>query len=123
MINKPSWRFGERYHTRGENDGWYHLETPRDSKRGYAVDIRAAKLDEVLDEDAPSDGPLLNSDKTSPNMRSCNLRLIDGDDSGCKADRDTRDDSTSGGHTSVLCTGERPYVMKRKAFRVEHAYD
>ena len=102
MINEPSWRFGERYHTRGENDGWYHLETPRDSERGYSVDIGTAELDEVLNEDAPSDGPLLHGDKTSPNMRSRDLRLIDRDDSGRKADRDTRYDSTNDKHTTVL---------------------
>ena len=71
------------------------METPWDSKRGDAVDIGAAKLDEVLDEDTPSDGPLLHGDETSPNMRSRDLRLIDRDDSGRKADRDTRDDSTN----------------------------
>ena len=35
-------------------------------------------------------------------MRSRDLRLIDRDDSGRKADRDTRDDSTNDKHTTVL---------------------
>ena len=33
------------------------METPGDSERSDAFDVRAAELDKVLDEDTPGDGP------------------------------------------------------------------
>lgn len=57
MIEEPTRAFGEHSHTETEDDSRNHLQTPWNAEGRDTVDVRAAELDEVLDEDTPSDGP------------------------------------------------------------------
>ena len=59
MIDEPAWGFWEPEHADCEDYSGDHLQTPWDSEGCCTVDVGAAELDEVLDEDTPGDGPLL----------------------------------------------------------------
>lgn len=56
-VHEPARRLGEEEHADGEDDGGDHLDAPGDTERGVAVDVRAAKLDKVLEKDTPGDRP------------------------------------------------------------------
>ena len=59
LSHEPTWRLGEPEHAYCEYDSWNHLKTPWNAKRCCALNVGATELDEVLDENTPSDGPLL----------------------------------------------------------------
>ena len=65
MVNEPPRGFGEDQHANGKYDSRNYLESPWNSKRRLAVDVRAAELHEILDEDTPRDRPLLNRDEAA----------------------------------------------------------
>jgi hypothetical protein len=67
MVNKPPRRFGEGKHADGKYDGRNYLERPWNSERRDAVDVRATELYEILDENTPRNGPLLNGDEAAAN--------------------------------------------------------
>ncbi len=73
MVNEPPRRFGEDKHADGKYDGRNYLERPWNSERRDAVDVRATELYEILDENTPCNGPLLNGDETAANRRRSNF--------------------------------------------------
>ena len=58
VVDEPTGRLREEHHAERENDGGDHLETPWNAEGRDTIDVRAAKLDEVLKEDTPSDRPV-----------------------------------------------------------------
>jgi hypothetical protein len=92
----------EDQHAQTQYDGRYHLKTPWDAERRVAVDVRAPKLNEVLQEDAPCDGPLLHRDQTAADGGCSDLRLVQRNSSRGQTDSDTRDDTTCDEHSTVL---------------------
>jgi hypothetical protein len=67
MVKEPPRRLGEDEHAGGKYDGRNYLETPWNSERRNAIDVRATELYEILDENTPGDGPLLDRDKATTN--------------------------------------------------------
>ena len=102
MTGEPTWRLGEEEHPTQKDGGWNDLDTPRNAEgcRALARIIGStpgkgrAVLDEVLDEDTPGDGPLLEGHDTTANLLGCDLGLVDGYDGRCDTDTDTGNDPT-----------------------------
>jgi hypothetical protein len=53
------WR--KRTHSDGEDNSRDHLYTPGNTERGVTLDVRATELNKVLEEDTPSNAPLLEA--------------------------------------------------------------
>ena len=118
MIEKIPRTFREKHHTETENDSRNHLKAPRDPEGSDTFDVRTSELNEILNQDTPGDRPvlcekscaqnqasclpLLKGNHPSSNMRRCDLRLINRNDSTCHPDGDTRYDTTHYQHASVL---------------------
>jgi hypothetical protein len=86
VVHEPARGLGEPEHAEGEDDGGDHLEGPGDAEGGGAGDVGAAELDEVLDEDPPGDGPLLEGDDPPADGGSGDFGLVEGYSCGCEAD-------------------------------------
>ena len=78
------------------------METPRNAEGRGAIDVGTTELDEVLEHDSPSDGPLLNGDKATTNGGGGDFRLVDGDYCRSEADGDASDDPTDDEHSTGL---------------------
>lgn len=102
FVHEPTRRLGEEQHARRKDDGRNHLETPRNSERRDTLDVRAAELDKVLDQDTPCDRPLLKRDHAPTDGGCGDFGLVDGDDGGCETNGDTRDDTADNEHAAVL---------------------
>ena len=59
-------------------------------------------MDKVLEHDPPSDGPLLDGDKTTTNGGSGDFGLVDGDYGRSEANGHASDDATDDEHATVL---------------------
>jgi len=96
-----------------------HLQTPGNTEGGYAVDVGATKLDEVLDKDTPEksviegqprlkafslpcDSPLLQRNHTPSDVMVRYLRLVQRHARRSKTVGYSRNDSTSNEHSTVL---------------------
>jgi hypothetical protein len=58
----------ERTHSNGEDDSGDNLYAPGNAERGVPLDVRASELHKVLQEDTPSDTPLLQAAMTINKM-------------------------------------------------------
>jgi hypothetical protein len=85
------------------------LDTPWDSEGlgglvwvlETAIDEGATILNEVLDQNTPSNSPLLQRDDSTTDLLWCNFGLIDWDESGGHTDANTGDDSAGNEHADV----------------------
>lgn len=77
------------------------MDTPRDTEGSIGIDKRTPILDEVLDQNAPSNSPLLERDNTTTNILGRNLGLVDRNHHGSKTDSNTVDDTTDDEHADV----------------------
>lgn len=111
MVDEPPRRFGEESHAYREDDGGDHLEGPWDAEGCDAVNIGAAELNEILNEDTPCDGPLLKRDNAATDSRGGDFGLIQGNDGRGETDGDTGNDTSSYEHTAVLVGGKDVYKV------------
>jgi hypothetical protein len=65
MVNEPPRGFGKGDHAYRKYNGRNYLESPWYPERRNAIDVRAAELYEILDENTPRDRPLLNRDEAT----------------------------------------------------------
>lgn len=82
MIKQPPRTLREHQHPQTQHNSWYHLQTPRNPKRSHTIDIRAPELDEILDQDTPSDAPLLEGHHPTADGWGGYFGLVDGHDGG-----------------------------------------
>ncbi len=102
LAGEPTWRLGEEEHASQQDSGRNHLDPPRDAEGrrtlvrvgGSTAGEGSAVLDEVLDENTPRDGPLLEGNHTAANLFGSDFGLVDGHDGRCDPDTDTGNDPT-----------------------------
>jgi len=84
MIKEETRTLRENSHTNAQNNSGDHLQSPRNPEGSHTIDIGAAELDKILDEDTPGDGPLLQRNHASSNGWRSDLGLINRDDGAGK---------------------------------------
>lgn len=102
FAGKPTGRLGEEEHAGQQNRRGDHLHAPRDPEGcrtlarvgGTTAGEGRAILDEILDENTPRDGPLLEGNDPTADLLGCYFGLVDRYDGRCNSDTDTGDDPT-----------------------------
>lgn len=101
LIGQPTGGVREDGDTSKKNDTGNDLDTPGDTEGGVRLNEGATVLDEVLDQDTPSNSPLLEGDDTTTDVLGGNFGLVNGDNHGGETDGDTVDDTADNEHGSV----------------------
>lgn len=104
-LCEPSWGSRKEWKTAHEEDCWYELDSPCCSEGSWTCDEAAAVSDEIHDEDAPFDGPLLDDDDRSSDVFLCDLDEVDGDLRGCNSNADAVDKTASDEHADAVTGG------------------
>lgn len=110
LASQPARGAGEKEQPAEEDNAGDHLEAPGDAEGsggllwvfGAAANVRRAVLDEVLDQDAPSNGPLLQRDNAATDLLRRDLGLVDRDNSGGDADADAGDRAADDKHGNAV---------------------
>ena len=110
LRREPAGGAGEEEHADEQDRGRDGLDAPRDAERRRALRgiVRAAigkggaVLHEVLHQDPPGDGPLLERDDPSADLGGRDLGLVDGHDGGFDPDPQPGDDASDDEHFDAL---------------------
>ena len=102
MIKEPTGALWEERHTGAEYNGRDHLQAPWDTEGRDAVDVGAAELYKILEQDTPGDGPLLERHHAATDSGCRNFCLVDWDDGACQADGESGDDTPNDEHAPIL---------------------
>ena len=101
LVGQPARGEGEDRSTSKEDNTGDNLDTPRDTESGVRFNEGATILDKVLDQDTPSNSPLLKRDNTTTNVLGGDLRLVNRNNHGRQTDCHSVDDTTNNQHGSV----------------------
>lgn len=102
MSAQPSRRLGKEEQGDEKDEARNTLNTPRDPEGSRATDESAAVADEVHDEHAPLDGPLLYTHDAASDASRGELSKVNTDLGAGDADRETRDQAADDELSDVL---------------------
>lgn len=101
LLGKPTWGLGQKEQRNAQEDSGNHLQAPGKPERSVAVDIGTAIANEIHDQDAPCDGPLLKRDDTATLGWWRDLGDVDRYLSRTDTDTETVDNTTDDQHWNV----------------------